>query len=76
MDFSAEELNNLKLPQFVIFRSFYSEVPKLIMPTVPNPSCSSSAGTNNPVDAVKKGIKCKTSHYPVLKDVHFFDKLL
>jgi len=45
------------------------------MPTLPNPSCSSSAGTNNPVDAVKKGIKCKTSHYPVLKDVHFFDKV-
>jgi len=68
MDFSAEELNNLKLHQFVIFRSSYSEVPKLIMPTVPNLSYNSSAGTNNPVDAFKKGIKHETSQYPVLKD--------
>jgi len=74
MDFSAEELNDLELRQFVIFRSSYSEVPKLIMPTTPNPSHSSSAGTNNPVDAFKKGIKCETSQYPVLKDVCFFDK--
>ncbi len=49
MNFSPEELNNLELHQFVILRSSYSEVPKLIMPklimpTVPNPSQSSSAG--------------------------------
>ena len=74
MDFSTEELNNLELHQFVIFSSLYSEVPKLIMPTTPTPSHSSSTGTNHPVDAFKKGIKCKTSQYPVLKDVHFFDK--
>jgi len=74
MDFSAEELNNLELCQFVIFRSSYSEVPKLIMHTTPNPSHSSSAGTNNPVDAFKKGIKHETSQYPILKGVHFFDK--
>jgi len=72
--FSAEELKDLELHQFVIYKSSYSEVPKLIIPTVPTPSCSSSSGTNNPVDAFKKGIKHETSQYPVLKDVHFFDK--
>jgi len=49
-------------------------VPKLILPTTLTPSHSSSAGTNNPVDAFKKGIKHEASQYPVLKDVHFFDK--
>jgi len=46
------------------------------MPTVPNPSHSSSAGTNNPVDAFKKGIKNEPSQSPVLKDVPFFDKFV
>jgi len=41
------------------------------MPTVCNPSCSSTA----PVDAFKKGVKCETCQYHVFKDVHFFDKL-
>jgi len=34
----AEELNDLELHQSVILRSSYSEVPKLIMPTTPNPN--------------------------------------
>jgi len=74
MDFSAEELKNLEL-SICFSRSSYSEVPKLIMPTVSNPSCcSSTTGTNNPMDAFKKGIKHETSQYPVLKDACFFDK--
>jgi len=72
MDFTVEELNDLELCQFVIFRSSYSEVPKLIRPTVPNPSCSITAGANKPIDAFKKGIKHGTSLYAVLKNVHFF----
>ena len=69
----ADDLNRLDLGAFNIFRCSFSEVPKLIMPMVPNPSRTTPVA-NSPVDVFKKGIKCESLQYPVLKDIRFFDK--
>ena len=58
---------------FNYFRGSCSEMPTLAMTMTPNPSHPILAAST-PAARFQKSIKHETTQYPVLKDVHYFDK--
>jgi len=70
---SADALNALTKASYDWFQTTQSEMPKLVMPTHQNPA-SASATPNTPAADFKKSIKRDVTHYPILKEIRFFDK--
>jgi len=72
-DLNPDELNGLDRADFNSFRHSYSEMPKLKRSTNPNPNYPILAASI-PAARFRKSIKHETTQYPILKDVHYFDK--
>ena len=70
----VDDLNRLSKSSFDSFRATHLEMPRLVMPSHPNPATSSTIALNSPAADFKKSIKRDVSHYPVLKEIKFFDK--
>jgi len=72
-DLSPDELNGLDKADFNSFRCSYSKMPELVRSKTPNPNYPIPA-SSTPAARFQKSIKRETTQYPILKDVHYFDK--
>jgi len=73
VELDVDELNSIEKTDFNYFRGSYSEMPKLVRTTIPNPNYP-ILPANTPAARFQKSTKHETTQYPVLKDVHYFDK--